>query len=111
MNVPVPLVRLRPSITGSQQALAFAGCLPAPQLVVSDGILQRLSPAERDAIVAHELGHVANGSLWLFDCDHSRDLCHCDLCAASLSPSRSRFLLGLHFGMGLRRVVSRPLEL
>src|SRR5204863_4136379 len=63
MNVPVPLVRLWPSITGSQQALAFVGCLPAPQMAVTDGILQRLSPAERDAVVAHELGHVANGSL------------------------------------------------
>ncbi len=40
------------------------GTLPAPQLVVTDGILQRLSSAESDAIVAHELAHIANGSLW-----------------------------------------------
>ena len=65
MNVPVPVVRLWPSNTGSQQAQAFAGCLPAPQLVVTDGILHRLSAVECDAVVAHELGHVANGSLWL----------------------------------------------
>jgi heat shock protein HtpX len=30
-------------------------------LVVSTGVLDRLSPAERDAVLAHELTHIANG--------------------------------------------------
>jgi Zn-dependent protease with chaperone function len=31
---------------------------------VTDGLISRLDDDERDAIVCHELGHVANGSLW-----------------------------------------------
>ena len=44
---------------------AFAGGLPAPSLAVTDGILHRLSASERDAIIGHELAHVANRSLWV----------------------------------------------
>jgi Zn-dependent protease with chaperone function/Flp pilus assembly protein TadD len=110
MHVPVPLVRLRPSITGSQQALAYVGCLPAPQLVVSDGVLQRLSPAERDAVVAHELGHLANGSLWLLTavipvtCAIATGVSH-------FVPLTVAIPFGFALGTGLRRIVSRPLEL
>ena len=109
MKVPDPLVRLRPSITGSQQALAFAGCLQAPQLVVSDGILQRLSPAERDAIVAHELGHFANGSLWLL-AGITPLTCGIAICASIFVPLSFVIPFAFALGMGLRRVVSRPLE-
>ena len=110
MHVPVPLVRLRPSITGSQQALAFVGCLPAPQLVVSDGILQRLSPAERDAVVAHELGHMANGSLWLLTAVIPVT-CAIATGASVFVPLTVAIPFGFALGMGLRRIVSRPLEL
>ena len=110
MHVPVPLVRLRPSITGSQQALAFVGCLPAPQLVVSDGILQRFSLAERDAIVAHELGHLANGSLWLLTAVIPVT-CAITIVAGIIVPLSVTVAFGFALGMGLRRVVSRPLEL
>jgi len=109
MNVPVPLVRLRPSITGSQQALAYVGCLPAPQLVVSDGILQRLSPAERDAIVAHELGHMANGSLWFLTAVIPVT-CAITTGASIFIPIAVTIPFGFALGMGLRRIVSRPLE-
>jgi hypothetical protein len=39
MHVPTPIVRLWPSISSSQRALAFAGTIQAPQIVVTDGIL------------------------------------------------------------------------
>ena len=110
MHVPVPLVRLRPSITGSQQALAYVGCLPAPQLVVSDGVLQRLSPAERDAVVAHELGHLANGSLWLLTAVIPVT-CAIVTGASVFVPLTVAIPFGFALGMGLRRIVSRPLEL
>jgi Zn-dependent protease with chaperone function len=109
MHVPVPVVRLWRSITGSQQALAFAGTLQAPQLVVTDGILTRLAPLERDAVVAHELGHIVNGSLWLLAAVIPVS------CAAATAISAWLGLsiavpFGLALGMGLRRIVSRPLE-
>ena len=110
MHVPVPLVRLRPSITGSQQALAYVGCLPAPQLVVSDGVLQRLSPAERDAVVAHELGHLANGSLWLLTAVIPVT-CAIATGVSVFVPLTVAIPFGFALGMGLRRIVSRPLEL
>jgi Zn-dependent protease with chaperone function/Flp pilus assembly protein TadD len=108
MDVPIPVVRLWRS-TGSQPALAFAGTLQAPQLLVTDGILTRLAPLERDAVVAHELGHIVNGSLWL--------LAAVVPVSAAVATAVSAWLglsiaapFGLALVMGLRRMVSRPLE-
>jgi Zn-dependent protease with chaperone function/Flp pilus assembly protein TadD len=64
MGLRVPVVRLLPTGGGELQAQALAGGLVAPSLVVSDGILHRLAPDERDATMAHELAHLANRSLW-----------------------------------------------
>jgi tetratricopeptide (TPR) repeat protein len=110
MSVPIPLVRLWPSISGSQQALAYAGTLPAPQLVVTDGILRRLSPVERDAVVAHELGHIANGSLWFLAAVIPIS-CTVATAATAFLPLTVAIPFGLALAVGLRRVVSRPLEL
>ncbi|MFG0319459.1 MAG: M48 family metalloprotease, partial [Planctomycetota bacterium JB042] len=60
-----PLVRLLRSTQANLSALAFAGGLFRPTLVVTDGIVHRLDPDERDAIVAHELAHVSTRSLWV----------------------------------------------
>ncbi len=110
MAVPVPLVRLWPSITGSQQALAFAGTLHAPQLVVTDGILRRLSAIERDAVVAHELGHITNGSLWFLAAVIPVS-CAVATAATAFLPLAIAIPFGLALAVGLRRVISRPLEL
>jgi Zn-dependent protease with chaperone function/Tfp pilus assembly protein PilF len=110
MHLPPPLVRLWPSATGAQAALAFAGCLPAPQLVVTDGILHRLSPAERDAVVAHELGHLANGSLWLLTAVIPVT-CALAIAVSPWFPLMIVLPFGLALGIGLRRMVCRPLEL
>jgi Zn-dependent protease with chaperone function/Flp pilus assembly protein TadD len=110
INVPVPLIRLWPSITGSQQALAFAGTLQAPQLAVTDGILQRLSAAERDAVVAHELGHIANGSLWLYAAVIPVS-CAAVTAISGFVPLSVAIPFGVALCVGLRRLVSRPLEI
>ena len=110
MAVPVPLVRLWPSMTGSQQALAYAGTLQAPQLVVTDGILRRLSAIERDAVVAHELGHIANGSMW-FMAAVIPVSCAVATAATAFLPLAIAIPFGLALAVGLRRVISRPLEL
>ena len=108
MGVSPPKVRLWRSATDNQLALAFAGSLSAPQLVVTDGIFNRLSVAEADAILAHELAHIANRSLWLY-----APLIPLAAAAACIG---SQWGLGIAWGLGqlvflgLNRLVSRPLE-
>jgi len=109
MRVAAPLVRLWPSTSGSQQAFAFAGTLQAPQLVVTDGILRRLSPVERDAIVAHELAHIANGSLWLLASIIPVGGAVATL-MTTLAPASLAIPFGIAFLVGLRRLVSRRFE-
>jgi hypothetical protein len=109
MQVPPPLVRLWPSITGHQQAFAFAGTIQAPQLVVTDGILRRLSPDECDSIVAHELAHIANGSLWVLASVFPMGSTVATLMTA-LAPPALAVPFGIAFMVGLRRIVSRRYE-
>lgn len=68
-NVPEPSVRIRSTAT----PLAYTTYRPEdplvsisggkPTIVVSEGLLAALSSAERDAVLAHELAHLANGDL------------------------------------------------
>ncbi|HVY60980.1 MAG TPA: M48 family metalloprotease, partial [Planctomycetota bacterium] len=64
LGVAPPRIRVLGSTSSALSALAWAGGLPAHSLVVTDGVLHRLSPAERDAVIAHEIAHVSTGSLW-----------------------------------------------
>src|SRR5262245_56000230 len=102
MRVSTPVVRLWPSLSSSQQALAFAGTIQAPQLVVTDGILRRLQPVERDAIVAHELAHLANGSLWLLAAVVPAS-CTVAVAASFYLPVSIALPLGLAFMVGFKR--------
>jgi Zn-dependent protease with chaperone function/Flp pilus assembly protein TadD len=63
---PAPRVRMLGSTGSSLVTLAWAGGLPAPSLVVSDGVLHRVTADERDAIIAHELAHLSTHSLWFY---------------------------------------------
>ena len=68
-DVPEPSVRVRSTAT----PLAYTTYRPEdplvsigggkPTIVVSEGLLSALSSAERDAVLAHELAHLANGDL------------------------------------------------
>jgi len=109
MGLATPLVRLWPSVTGSQQAFAFAGTLQAPQLVVTDGIMHRLEPAERDAVIAHELGHIANGSLWLYAAVVPVS-CALMVAVSPRLPLNVAIPFGIAFLVGLRRLITRPTE-
>jgi Zn-dependent protease with chaperone function/tetratricopeptide (TPR) repeat protein len=64
LGVALPQVRLLGTL-GAMQAMAWAGGLVTPTLLLADGILARLTPDEQDGIVGHELAHLANGSLWM----------------------------------------------
>lgn len=108
MGVLVPVVRLLPSM-GPQQTQAFAGTIQAPQLLLTDGILHRLEAAERDAIIGHELGHFANGSLWLY-VSIFPVCCACTVAVAALFPWPLAIAFGFALFVGLKRSISRPLE-
>jgi hypothetical protein len=90
--------------------MAFAGTIQAPQLVVTDGILRRLATAERDAIVAHELAHIANGSLWVLATVLPVS-CAAATLASAFVPQSIVWPFSLAFLVGLRRLVSRPYEI
>lgn len=109
MGIRTPVVRLWKSLSGEQQTLAYAGGIVAPSLVVTDGILHRLAPNERDAVIAHELAHLANHSIWWLVC-----VTPLALTAAILSdpflPEFTTLALGAALRSGLLRLVSRHLE-
>jgi Zn-dependent protease with chaperone function/Flp pilus assembly protein TadD len=110
MRVSVSVVRLWPSVSGTQQAQAAAGTLQAPQIVVTDGILRRLEQTEGDAIVAHELAHIANGSLWALSAVIPVS-CAAATIASAFLPQSIVWPFGLAFLVGFRRLVSRQYEL
>ncbi|HZN38468.1 MAG TPA: M48 family metalloprotease [Planctomycetota bacterium] len=58
-----PLVLETATVGGTMEVHAFAAGFLAPVVVVSDGIVHRLQPAERDAVLAHELAHVRHRSV------------------------------------------------
>lgn len=110
MRVAPPVTRLLRSVGGPLPAQAWVGGLPAPSLVVSDGLLQRLPPDERDATIAHELAHIANHSLWWLALPAPLAAV-----ATVVVGSGASVAVPLAFGwalfVGLSRLVSRPIEL
>lgn len=65
LGIAPPRTRFVGSTRGGRKTRAWAGGLPCPSLVVAEETLLRLRPAERDGVLAQELAHIANGSLWL----------------------------------------------
>ena len=66
MDIAPPRTLVQRSYGGHLEILASCGWLNAPTLVVADGVLHRAEPADRDATLAHELAHIANGTQWYF---------------------------------------------
>jgi Zn-dependent protease with chaperone function/tetratricopeptide (TPR) repeat protein len=64
LGIAPPLTRLARSPTSLQQNNALVTGLVAHTMVLYDGILYRLAEDERDAIIAHELAHLANHTFW-----------------------------------------------
>ncbi len=109
MRIAVPRVRLVRSAGGAQQVMAWAGGLPQPSVFVSDGLLSRLDTAERDAIIAHEMGHIANHSLWPLSAVLSMSCAVATLFSLRTTPGVA-LVFGYAFMVGLRRILSRPIE-
>lgn len=54
----------RAYLVPSPERFAFTAGLASPAVIISQGAWDALQPGERDAIVTHELAHLAHGDLW-----------------------------------------------
>ncbi len=108
-SVP-PVTRVVRSATSLQTNNALISGLVAPTMVLYDGILYRLTEEERDAIIAHELAHLANRTFWYWLV--SGALCGIAVVIASAFYSSLVALsLGLALLTGTWLILSRRLEL
>ncbi|MBI5546055.1 MAG: M48 family metalloprotease, partial [Deltaproteobacteria bacterium] len=51
-------------VVPSRERFAFTAGLVSPTVLLSSAAWESLSPDQRDAVLAHELGHLAHGDLW-----------------------------------------------
>jgi Zn-dependent protease with chaperone function/Flp pilus assembly protein TadD len=109
MRIAPPRVRLVRSVGGAQRVLAWAGGLPKPTILVTDGLLSRLDERERDAVLAHEMGHIANHSLWPLASLFSVS-CAVAVLIAIGHPLSVASAFWFAVMMGLRRIISRQIE-
>ncbi|MCA9094415.1 MAG: M48 family metalloprotease [Planctomycetaceae bacterium] len=66
MKTNTPACKGYKSLSDTLYTQAYAIGFVAPLVILTDGIIHRLSPRERDAIIAHEIAHFANRSLWAY---------------------------------------------
>jgi len=107
-GIEPPPARLLTS-AGSMQTIAAVFGLVAPVLLLADGILHRLDREERDAVLAHELAHLATRSTWLFVLVFPAASALTAVAALVLPPP-ALIPFGLVLLIGLRRIVGRPFE-
>jgi Zn-dependent protease with chaperone function len=88
---------------------AFVFFLAQPTVFITEGLIHRLSADERDAILAHELAHIANRSLWL-RCAILPISFALVVLAGKTHDFSAALLLGLFFYVGARRILSRYYE-
>ncbi|MBU2864032.1 protease HtpX [Reinekea marina] len=60
-NIPMPEVAIFPS--NSINAFATGASKNKSLVAVSTGLLQQMSQDEQEAVIAHEIGHIANGDM------------------------------------------------
>jgi Zn-dependent protease with chaperone function/Flp pilus assembly protein TadD len=109
MQISPPRVRLLATVGGALRVAAWVGGLPKPSLVITDGVVHRLSPVERNAIVAHEMAHIANHSLWMLAAILPVSCTAATIVGFSV-PVGVSLAFGYAFFVGLKRIVSRPIE-
>ncbi len=67
IGVSTPVVRTQRALdAGRDASAAFVGGLAPHSIVLYDTILAQLKHDEQDAIIGHELGHIANRSIWVY---------------------------------------------
>ena len=110
VGTQVPEIRVQRSLTANPSTLAWAGGFYRERIVLTQGILTRLDPDEADAIIAHELGHFRNRTVWVLPVVYSLAGAGAALLAHVISPWRA-LAVGLLFAVGLRRLLMNPAEL
>ncbi len=109
MGIAAPRLRKRELFGATTKIGAWVGGLPRQSIVVTDGMLHRLTADEGTAIIAHEMGHIVNHSIWLL-AGVFPIACAFAVVAAKWHDAPDAVLLGMIFFVGLRRVVSRAVE-
>lgn len=109
IGIPAPVARKLSSGGGVLGITAYAGGMVSPSIIVSDGVLLRITREERDAIVAHELGHIANRTLLVYPVIAPVSATVGALSSLWLQPLVA-ILYGLAFQVGLTRIISRVFE-
>lgn len=67
IGVAPPTVRSQRALNATtDSAAAFVGGLAPHSIVLYDTVLAQLKKDEQDAIIGHELGHIANRSIWVY---------------------------------------------
>ena len=108
LGIATPVVRRIPAL-GDLALQAYAGGLPAPSVAAGDGVLLRLNEEERAAIMGHELGHIANNSLWYYPLMATVS-CTLMVLATMHFTFWVACVWGLAFYAGLIKIVSRYFE-
>jgi Zn-dependent protease with chaperone function/Flp pilus assembly protein TadD len=110
MGIAPPVTRVVRSASALQTNNALVSGLVAPTMVLFDGILHRLTDEERDAIIAHELAHLANHTFWYWLV--SGAVCSvAAVVAAVFYHTAVALALGLALMTGTWLILSRRLEL
>ena len=67
IGVKTPTVRSQRALNATTDSVAaFVGGLAPHSIVLYDTVLAQLKEDEQDAIIGHELGHIANRSIWVY---------------------------------------------
>lgn len=67
IGVKTPTVRSQRALNSTtDSAAAFVGGLAPHSVVLYDTVLAQLKEDEQDAVIGHELGHIANWSIWVY---------------------------------------------
>ncbi len=110
LHVRVPRVRVQTAVGSIKDGVAaFVGGLAPFSVVVYDTVLQRLRTDEQDAVIGHELAHVANRSIRVYVSLFPLAAC-CGVAISFLSGGYAGFVSAIALRGGVFRAVSRWFE-
>jgi len=110
IGVATPTVRTQRAMNHARDsAAAFVGGLAPHSIVLYDTVLAQLREDEQDAIIGHELGHVANRSIWVYTAVYPLTMTAM-ICLSFLGGGFFGVMAGSAVRAGLFRLMSRRFE-
>ncbi|MBI1312827.1 M48 family metalloprotease [bacterium] len=110
LHVRVPRVRVQTAVNSVKDGVAaFVGGLAPFSIVVYDTVLQQLRTDEQDAVIGHELAHVANRSIRLYVALFPLAAC-CGVVISFFTNGYLGFISAIALRSGVFRIVSRRFE-